>query len=354
MITASPAPVGRRPVRRTLTTAGIALLALVAAACGSSDGGSASDTTADGAGSSTTTAAVVEPYTLKLGFISPQGTLYTMHGYSMENGEFDEIMAEAGVEDIEVVGFPNGTNVTDAFTSGDIDVAIQTDTPAIIGRSNGVETRLLDTVTLGQDAWILGKKDGPTSVEDLAGGTVGVPKGSYADRYLRGVLAEAGILDEVTISNVLPPDAAAALASGDLDAYAAVAPFNVVLQTQGYPVLDEARKDHPELTGASYTIARQAFLDEHPEFVAAWEEARTQALEEISADFDTFVQFQADALGQSIEIQQKAANPLTAYPEERLPDEAKEQLEATKQFLLDQAIITEDFSIDEWYFAGES
>ena len=334
-----------------------ALLLTGAAACGSSEGGGTSDTsdtTAAAGGSETTeTTEPAEPYTLRVGFIAPKGTIYTFHGFSMENGEFDEIMAEAGVESIETVAFPNGTNVTDAFTSGAIDVAIQTDTPAIIARANGVDTRLLDAVTLGQDAWIVAKKDGPTSVEELAGGTVGVPKGSYADRYLRGVLAEAGILDEVNITNVLPTDASAALASGDLDAYAALAPFNVVLETQGYPVIDEARKDHPELTGASYSIARQAFLDEHPEFVAAWEEARTQAIEEIGADFDAFVEFQATALGQTLEIQQEAANPIEAYPEERMPDEAWQQLEDTMAFLLEQELIPAEFDLEEWYFEGE-
>lgn len=342
------------PARRPrLVAVTLASLLLVAGACGSSESDSGGSTTTAPSGASTT-AAPVEPYTLRLGFISPKGTLYTPQGFSMADGDWDEIMAEAGVEDVEVVAFPNGTNVTDAFTAGDIDVAIQTDTPAIIGRSNGVATRLLDTVTLGQDAWIVAKKDGPTSVDELAGGTVGVQKGSYADRYLRGVLAEAGLTDQVTVSNVLVTDASAALASGDLDAYAAPAPFNVVLSTQGYPVLDEARKDHPELVGASYTIARQAFLDEHPEFVPAWEEARVQAVTEVNEDYEAFVAFQAEALGQTLEIQEKAANPVTAYPEERLPAAAREQLEATKAFLLDQAIITEDFSIDDWYFPGES
>lgn len=333
-----------------------AVLLVGAAACGSSDGGGSGDTTTTTAGSgseTTESTEPVEPYTLRLGFIAPKGTIYTIHGYSMEYGEFDEIMAEAGVEKIEAVAFPNGTNVNDAFTSGAIDVAIQTDTPAIIGKANGIDTRLLDAVTLGQDAWIVAKKDGPTSVEELAGGTVGVPKGSYADRYLRGVLAEAGILDQVEITNVLPTDASAALASGDLDAYAALAPFNVVLETQGYPVIDQAREDHPELTGASYSIARQGFLDEHPEFVPAWEEARTQALEEIGADFDAFVEFQATALGQTLEIQQKAANPLTAYPEERMPEEAWEQLQATMDFLVEQELIPAPFDLEEWYFEGE-
>lgn len=347
-----------RPRAAGIAAAGTAALLLLAATgCGSSESNDDAATTSTAAGSegdaATTTAAPVEPYTLRIGFISPKGTLYTPHGFSMENGEWNEIMAEAGVEDVEATAFPNGTNVTDAFTAGEIDVAIQTDTPAIIGRANGVDTRLLDTATLGQDAWILASKDGPTSIEELAGGTVGVQKGSYADRYLRGVLEEAGLTDEVTISNVFVPDASAALASGDLDAYAAPAPFTVVLKSQGYPVLDMASEDHPDLTGASYTIARQGFLDEHPEFVAAWEEARVQAVEEVNADYEGFVQFQADALGQTLEIQQQAANPASAYPTERLSDAAREQLEATMAFLLDQQIIPEGFSIDEWYFEGE-
>src|SRR3954468_23121590 len=200
--------------RRTRVLAlGAAAVCLVAAACGSSG-------TKEATSAPTAPGDTVAPYAVKVGFISPKSFNYTPLGYSYDRGgEAKTILADAGATAVTFVPFPTGPAVNDAFKSGDIDVAIETDTPAVVGKAGGIDTRVLDAVVLHQNASLLGKKDGPTTVADLAGSTVGVAKGTYADRYLRGILDQAGIADQVTISNVNIPDAQAALTGGSIAAY---------------------------------------------------------------------------------------------------------------------------------------
>jgi sulfonate transport system substrate-binding protein len=272
----------------------------------------------------------------------------------MANGDFNRIMAASGVTSTKTISFPTGTSVNEAFQGGQIDVAIETDTPAIIGKAGGIDTRLLDTATLGQDAWISVKPGGPARVAALAGTTVGVQKGTYADRYLQGVLAGAGLTGKVTVTNIAPADAFAALGSGSIAAYASPAPFGQIYASKGFAPIDEAQRDHPKLTGASYTIALSSFLKTHPEFIGAWEKARLSSLKGIAADFSGFQAFQATALGLTPALEAQAGNPLSAYPVQRFPAKAQAQLADTQAFLLQQHVIEHPFSIRAWYDAGES
>jgi sulfonate transport system substrate-binding protein len=316
-------------------------------ACSSS---SKTTTTATTSAPSTT---ATQPYVLRVGFINPKGnTWYAPQGYSMAHGRFNQIMATAGVTSTQTVSFPAGTSVNEAFQGHQIDVAIETDTPAVIGKSAGIDTRLLDTATLNQDAWISIKAGGPANVAALAGKTVGVQTGTYADRYLRGVLRAAGLTDQVTVTNIAPADAFAALASGSVAAYASPAPFGQIFASKGFPSIDQAVRDHPSLTGASFSLALQSFLTAHPTFLAAWEKARLASRQEIAADFSGFQAYQAAALGLTPALEAQAGNPLSAYPVQRFPAQAQAQLTATQAFLYQQKIIEHLFSIRAWYVGG--
>lgn len=316
-------------------------------------GCSSSSTTATTATTGTVPTRSAKPYVLRVGFINPKGnTWYTPQGYAMANGDFNQIMAASGVTSTKTITFPTGTSVNEAFQGGQIDVAIETDTPAIIGKSGGIDTRLLDTATLGQDAWINVKPGGPTSVATLAGTTVGVQKGTYADRYLQGVLAADGLTGKVTVTNIAPADAFAALGSGSIAAYASPAPFGQIFASKGFPSIDQAQRDHPKLTGASYSIALSSFLNAHPEFIAAWEKARLSSLKLISTNFSAFQAYQATALGLTPALEAQAGNPLSAYPIQRFPARAQLQLADTQAFLLSQHVIEHPFSIRAWYEPG--
>ena len=346
-----------RPVRRRsrcLALVGLLVLGLGATACGATtDAATAANTSPTNAPRPAGTNPD-PPYTLRLGFISTNKNLNGPEGFAYEKGRLQEILKTFGVEKIELSAFPNGPPLNEAITGGSIDVGIYGDTPALVGKASGLPTRLINQSTLDLDASILTKKGGPASVKDLEGRSVGVQKGSYIHRYLLGVLAQNGLAGKVNITSLATTDADAALERGELDAYAAPIPIAYVLAAKGYPVIDEARRDHPDLVGSSVTAGTQVFLDEHPAFLTAWDKARAEALALAQADQPGFLRFQATAQNLPVDklggVDKLAeAYPLDSYPTEPLPDRGRKLLEGTKAFLLEQQLIKEDVSVDQWF-----
>jgi sulfonate transport system substrate-binding protein len=320
----------------------VALLGVLAAlsSCGGSDGGGAAQAAAGGGGGPK----------LRIGFISTQKDLNGPEGFSYGTGKFKEILATAGITDIETAAFPNGPPLSEAIKGGSIDVGIYGDTPALTARANGLPTRLLNQSTLDLEAFLVTKAGGPASVADLDGKTVGVQKGSYIHRYLLGLLEKKGLGDKVKVVDLATTEADAALGKGDLDAYAAPAP-QAFLLAKKYPVIDRIRKDNPDLAGSTVAVVTQAYADAHPRFAAAWRQARTQAVAEVKADTPAYLAFQAKVQNlpqDKIGDQLAEIYPVDAYPTETLVPRGRALLEGTKKFLVEQKLVKKDFTIDEW------
>jgi len=344
----------RRPRLVALSCAAVMMLA--AGGCGSTSGTATAANTEPSTATRSPGTDPDPPYTLRLGFISTNKNLNGPEGFASEKGKLAEVLKSYGVEKIELSAFPNGPPLNEAITGGSIDVGIYGDTPALVGKASGLPTRLINQSTLDLDAYIVTKQGGPASVADLEGKSVGVQKGSYIHRYLLGVLEQKGLAGKVNVTSLATTDADAALERGELDAYAAPIPIAYVLAAKGYPVIDQARRDHPDLVGSSVTAGTQAFLDAHPSFLTAWDKARQESLALVKADPKGFLQFQATAQNLPVDklggIDKLAeAYPLDSYPTEPLPARGKALLEGTKAFLLDQQLIKEDVSIDQWYLS---
>ena len=302
----------------------------------------------------TAAAPASDPYTLRLGFISTTKNWGGPEGYSYSDGELNAILAEAGVTDIELFGFPNGPNLNQALQAGQLDIGLYGDTPAIVGRAAGLGTRVLVQSTVGIDAWIVTATDGPKTVADLKGKSIAVAQGSYMDRYLRGLLEAEDLTNDVDVVNIIPPaDQKAALDRGDIQAIAATATNAVGLRDQGYQIIDKAA-DHPTLVGTSVTVITDDALEAHPDLPAAWRAAHAQAIDEINADQDAFNQFSADYQGIDVAITTEINiigpdGTFTQYPKDSLTPDGKDLLLGTKQFLVDHEYAKEDFDFDDWY-----
>ena len=103
-------------------------------------------------------------------------------------------------------------------------------------------------------------------------------------RFILGLLEEEGLSGSVEVTNLPVADTVAALESGSVDA--AVLPWSSapVVEPLGFPALLSTFPDYPRLAGSSVTVGTQSFLDAHPGFVEAWNEARAAALELIAED----------------------------------------------------------------------
>ena len=115
-------------------------------------------------------------------------------------------------------GLHNGPPVVQALQTGDVQVGLIGDTPAVQAKASGIDVPALVIDKPSSDIWFLGREGGVSKIEDLAGKKVGLQFGSNFDKYGRAVLERAGVADKVELVNLLFADALPALQRGDIDA----------------------------------------------------------------------------------------------------------------------------------------
>ena len=293
--------------------------------------------------------------TLRLGYINSTGktsegkpAVSGAEGWSIEKGFLQDELNKIGITDIEYFAFPNGPNLNEAMASGEIDLGIFGDTPSLLARGAGQKTKLIGLANIYQDIWLVtNKKNGISKLEDLKGKTVATSNGSYMFRYLQGLLKENGLLDDVKFVSLFPPNALASLERGDIQAYAFptfMGPKHVKL---GFPLVLQASKTTPELTGTSVIVATEKYLDDNPKFLSVWNSTRTKAVKDLKEHEEEYFQYVAEVSSQELDVV-KESIPLENIREESFPEEGIELLEGTKQFLVEQKLIKQDFELEDW------
>ncbi|WP_168220972.1 ABC transporter substrate-binding protein [Actinomadura sp. WMMA1423] len=310
------------------------LLVLAAAACGSSEADSGSGT-------------------LRIGVIgSGVGNKLTRAvGFLDQRGELLPELKAAGITKIKVATFPNGPDLNQALAGGSLDIGQYGDTPALIGRGQGLPTRLLSLNSIRLDAAIVAKKDGgPASLKDLEGKRIGVQTGSYIHRYLLGALEQAGVKPKEII-HMYTPAIIAALEKNSIDAGGLVAADQAAQEKKGYKSIDIASRDHPDLLGTSVTVVTEKYLAGHKDIVQVWQKAETKAAQAAKADWPGYTAYVAETGGYAADISIKTTLK-DQLPEEPFPAEGLKLLEGTKTFLVQQALIKKDYTLDSWLAPG--
>lgn len=327
----------------------LALTVVTAAAltaCGGAGSGSGAAGTSSGAAGGGGTANSV-PKVLNVGYIgaTKQNIPNSPEGWGFKIGVMAEELKKYGITEINFVSFPNGPDQSESLISGRLDIGMLGDTPALLARSTGAKTRLIAQAAVGNNAYIVGKKDGPKTLKELAGKTVATQKGSYMHRYLAGILKKEGIKD-VKLIHLLSPDAEAALARGEIDATTATGVNALKLFDKGFPQIDEASRN-PELTGTNATVVSEDYLKKFPDFPKVWNEIRQKALKDVHERPEEFYKFLSENGGNPVDLV-KITTPLSYYKEQPFTDEGVRQLEGTKAFLLEEKLAERDFKLEEW------
>jgi NitT/TauT family transport system substrate-binding protein/sulfonate transport system substrate-binding protein len=318
----------------------VALLAALTAACG----GAASQPS-NAAGAS-------QKFVVHYGFINPKQSAGATGpiGWAMRTGALRRELAAIGVEDVQAVAFGNAPDLEAAMQGGSVDVGDLSDTGAIVARAAGVDTRLIAINRIGLDAWLIARKNGPTSPAELRGRPVATLTGSYLDRYLYGLLQADGLLGRVTETSLYLPDAFAALQRGDIDAYTTPMPQAAVWADQGFPVIDRA-SSHPGLTGNLVTVAASRFLTAHPGFATAWDRALSAAVADLKGHVNQYYAFEAADQGypeSAIEV----AIPMSQYSTNAFPPEGLTELPQVARFLVNAKLARTMVDIDSWRYRG--
>ncbi|TYK52719.1 ABC transporter substrate-binding protein [Actinomadura decatromicini] len=315
-------------ITRVLTAG---LIVLAATACGSSAGGG-------------------DSATLRVGVIgSGVGNKLTRAvGFLDERGELLPELKAAGIGKIQVATFQNGPDLNQALAGGSLDIGMYGDTPAIIGRGQGLPTRLVSLNSVRLDAAIVAKKDGgPASLKDLEGKRIGVQTGSYIHRYLLGALQQAGVKPKQII-HMYTPAIIAALEKNSIDAGGLVSADQAAEEKKGYRSIDVASRDHPDLLGTSATVVTEKYLAGHKDIVKVWQRAETKAAAVAKANWPAYTAFVARTGGYAPDISVKTTL------KEQLPDapftpEGLKLLNGTKAFLVEQKLVRKDFTLDSWF-----
>ncbi|BAZ31396.1 aliphatic sulfonates ABC transporter substrate-binding protein [Cylindrospermum sp. NIES-4074] len=290
--------------------------------------------------------AIAKNSTLRIGFVGTSQTPIGPFGWAKQKGILENRLQKAGFKDITMNRFANGPDLNEAIVAGQIDVGLLGDTPAIVLKARGFQTRLIRITQFDVNAWLVTKKNGPRSIADLKGKTLATAKGSYMHRYLLGLLNEKGIAKETKVVHLLPSDAKSALERGDIAAYAASSDQGPFLKSQGFPVIDSSA-DHDGLSGTSVIVATENLLTKQPDFPQKFNQIITEAVKDLKANSGEYYKFHAQTIGYPVDII-KVSYPLTQLSEEPFPSEGLKLLEGTKTFLASQNLAKSNFKLTDW------
>jgi sulfonate transport system substrate-binding protein len=174
-----------------------------------------------------------------------------------------------------------GPVINEAFANGQVDLAYLGDLAAIIGKSNGLDTRLLSASARGVKQYLgVVPGSGIKTLQDLKGKRVAIFRGTATQLSFDAALASQGLSEkDLKVINLDFSGAVAALAARQIDASWGSSGLTA-LQTKGLAELPLSTKD---LGGAgsvqSVLVGTGKFVDAHPEAVAKLLKAQQQAVE---------------------------------------------------------------------------
>ena len=207
---------------------------------------------------------------------------------------FEKAFADQGIK-IQWSFFKGaGPVINEAFANGQVDLAYLGDLAAIIGKSNGLDTRLLSASARGVKQYLgVVPGSGIKTLQDLKGKRVAIFRGTATQLSFDAALASQGLSEkDVKVINLDFNAAVAALAAKQIDASWSGSGLTA-LQAKGLAELPLNTKD---LGGAgsvqAVLLGTGKFVDAHPEVVAKLLKAQQQAVEWLTQDSnkDAYIQ----------------------------------------------------------------
>ena len=187
-----------------------------------------------------------------------------------KKGWLDDELAKVGAPNVTLATFAAGPPINESFAAGQQDFGFLGDTPAIIGKSVGLETNLIGKSSVGPKslAVVLAADSTIKSPAELKGKKVAVTKGSYAHHLLALVLQQGGLtFNDVELINLPNSDIPGALISGAIDAGAVWEPIITKFESQkAIKVLADGTGIK---AGVLAIVAASEFIKNKPEQVKA-------------------------------------------------------------------------------------
>lgn len=165
------------------------------------------------------------PKSLRIGF--QKGGVLAL---AKANGAIETALKDRGIA-VEWNEFTSGPPLLEALGAGAIDFGSTGDIPPLFAQAAGGDLLYLAATKGAVDgSAILVKADSPIkTLADLKGKNVAFKRGSSAHNFILKALQSVGLsLDDIASFDLGPPDAAAAFAGGQIDAWAIWDPYYAV------------------------------------------------------------------------------------------------------------------------------
>lgn len=217
----------------------------------------------------------------------------------------------------------HGSNKALEFLSADaIQFGSTAGAAALVGRINGNPIKSIYVYSKPEWTALVTTADSPIQkVEDLAGKSIAVTRGTDPHIFLMRALAGAGLsADDVNFVLLQHADGRAALSRGDVDAWAGLDPMMASAELE-----EGARLFYRNADANSWGIlnVREEFAAEHPEIIArvleVYEEGRHWALEHP----DELAALLAEEAGIPLEVAQKQLGERTELTHSRIGAEQR-------------------------------
>jgi ABC-type nitrate/sulfonate/bicarbonate transport system substrate-binding protein len=331
------------PSRRLLAAVASAAAVLALAACAPSSAATGAGPSASGSGPVPLT--VGAPWNGAAG-TTPADT--GTFGYAVAKGLADPILAKHGFVYEVFAAFNNGPPVVQALQTGDVQIGLIGDTPAVQARASGIDVPALTIAKPSSDIWFLGRVGGDVhSLKDLKGKKVGLQFGSNFDKYGRAVLERAGVLNDVQLVNLLFADALPALQRGDIDAVPLPATTAGIWRLSGdFPILSKASKDDPDLLATGVALTSREFADAHPQIAEAVWEVQKAGADAIQADHDAYAAWVEKTTGAPHQVVLDAST--WQYATQRVDPDGLKTVQTTLDFLVENGTAPKAFDVSGW------
>lgn len=267
-----------------------------------------------------------------------------------EKQYFEEELAAVGCYP-EYVGFDGaGPAVNEAMISGDLDVAIYGDLPALVlaSKFDGVTFIAMDNSAV-QQGIVVQKDAGITSVEDLRGKRVIAETGTTCQKFLISLLESAGLTQaDVEEISATTANAQVEFAAGEADAVVlpCMAAYRLIDEKGAGTMLAVAGSD--ERLDSQYVVsARNDFLEEHPEAAAAIVRALIRAQAFAAENPEEIYELFADS-NYSADVYRSVYSFDTSfsYFDPEITQTCVDKLKSLNDYALEKGLITASVDVD--------
>jgi sulfonate transport system substrate-binding protein len=220
--------------------------------------------------------ACAEPLTIRIGFASIGVDNRQFAGGSAAAVAHSERYLEIAFKDdpgvkIEWYFFKGaGPAVNEAIANGQLDFALQGDLPSVIGRANGLKTKIIMASGAHAPTYLAVPEDSSiSSVKDLRGKKVAVFRGTNGHLSAVKILAANGLTErDLQVLNMDSATTASALATRDIAAAFGNYALIDLSEASRAKIIYSTKGDNPAFERHSSVLVTEAFEGGHKDVVA--------------------------------------------------------------------------------------